>query len=288
MNSRHPAITSQLLPQSASQSSFSVLHTPLKSILVSNVLNLQQIHQRMESRLAPSAKRKINDATTTKTFRELKWANQSKEWHFIVCFSIYYSIYVLFEGVMLPNWFESVFSTKANKSHTIPRHRRGDHRTIIIILKQVSSKVNRGNTSSTNSNITIDYQNVRGLRMKQQKFFRNSSSVDYSIVALTETWLNSSFFSTEHFDHSFNVHRNDRESTASKVARLLPFDTLLYRVISNWKGLMKLKHTCVQIHKWLHLRCISSTATIYWFVHVTFGCFNEWLRTGVFAEAWKR
>lgn len=65
------------------------------------------------------------------------------------------------------------------------------------------------------STITIYYQNVRGLRSKQNEFFGNSSAFGYSIIVLTETWLNSTFFSSEYFNNSFIVHRTDRETTGS-------------------------------------------------------------------------
>lgn len=65
------------------------------------------------------------------------------------------------------------------------------------------------------STIKIYYQNIRGLRSKQKQFYCNSSSFGYSIIVLTETWLNSSFYSSEYFNSSFIVYRTDREVTGS-------------------------------------------------------------------------
>lgn len=67
------------------------------------------------------------------------------------------------------------------------------------------------------TSISIYYQNVRGLRSKQKQFFANSSAFGYTIVVLTETWLNSTFFSEEYFNNTFVVYRTDRESTGSAL-----------------------------------------------------------------------
>ncbi|CAH2087310.1 unnamed protein product [Euphydryas editha] len=58
--------------------------------------------------------------------------------------------------------------------------------------------------------IDIYYQNVRGLRTKTNKVMENILNSDYKIVALTETWLNSSISSNELFDSRYIVHRKDR------------------------------------------------------------------------------
>lgn len=107
------------------------------------------------------------------------------------------------------------------------------------------------NADAQNSSLTIYYQNVRGLRTKQKEFSRNSSSVDYAVIALTETWLNSSIFSSEYFDHSFTVYRKDRESTRSTAelgggTLIAVRDTL---ISSDFKlqGFDDIEHTCVKI-----------------------------------------
>lgn len=61
------ASSSQPSTQSMSQPSFSALLTPSKPISFSNIVKQQQIQQRIDGRMTPSAKRKLNDATTTKT-----------------------------------------------------------------------------------------------------------------------------------------------------------------------------------------------------------------------------
>ena len=64
--------------------------------------------------------------------------------------------------------------------------------------------------------MSIYYQNVRGLRTKSKQFLCSSSSFDYKIIVLTETWLTNSHHSSEFFDSSFSVHRKDRHDTSNE------------------------------------------------------------------------
>lgn len=56
----------------------------------------------------------------------------------------------------------------------------------------------------------IYYQNCRGLRTKVPEFYQNVLNGNYAIIALTETWLNSSISSSELFDNRYVVTRSDR------------------------------------------------------------------------------
>ncbi|CAH2085474.1 unnamed protein product [Euphydryas editha] len=60
-------------------------------------------------------------------------------------------------------------------------------------------------------NLSVYYQNVRGLRTKTNIFFRNIIQVDYDIVCLTETWLLSGIYDQEIFDSRYRVYRCDRD-----------------------------------------------------------------------------
>jgi hypothetical protein len=57
----------------------------------------------------------------------------------------------------------------------------------------------------------IYYQNVRGLRTKQPELFENVCSTDYSIICLTETWLNDLCYHNL-FPDWYTVFRSDRAS----------------------------------------------------------------------------
>ncbi|KAG5863771.1 hypothetical protein JTB14_035128 [Gonioctena quinquepunctata] len=64
-------------------------------------------------------------------------------------------------------------------------------------------------------NLNIYYQNCRGLRSKTDEFYHNVSSSDFSVICLTETWLNSSVISAELFNTNYNIFRQDRSESGS-------------------------------------------------------------------------
>lgn len=79
-----------------------------------------------------------------------------------------------------------------------------------------NSNNNKSNSKQNNipsndmTNVRVYYQNVRGLGSKHKKFFCTSSTYDYDIVILTETWLKKTHLNAEYFDKSFDVFRKDR------------------------------------------------------------------------------
>lgn len=69
---------------------------------------------------------------------------------------------------------------------------------------------------SKTSKFNLYYQNVRGLRTKTSEFRNRVCSCDHSVIALTETSLNSSIFDSELFDSSkYTVYRTDRSELNS-------------------------------------------------------------------------
>ncbi|CAH0716391.1 unnamed protein product, partial [Brenthis ino] len=80
------------------------------------------------------------------------------------------------------------------------------------IQKLVSSQLNTINNQISGFYTMLDiyYQNVRGLRTKTNDVFKNILNSDYKIIALTETWLNSTISSNEIFDSRYVVYRKDR------------------------------------------------------------------------------
>lgn len=67
--------------------------------------------------------------------------------------------------------------------------------------------------------LSIYYQNVRGLRTKTHEFYRNLLTVNFDIIVLTETWLNSNVFSSELFDERYVIYRRDRNRSGSCLGR---------------------------------------------------------------------
>lgn len=63
--------------------------------------------------------------------------------------------------------------------------------------------------------VSVLYQNVPGLKSKLTNIYKNSLDCEHQIICLTETWLNDNISSSEFHCDSFNIHRHDREETAS-------------------------------------------------------------------------
>lgn len=78
----------------------------------------------------------------------------------------------------------------------------------------------------------ILYQNCRGLRTKAIDFRHNVLSQNTPIIALTETWLNTSISTNAYFDDRYSVIRNDRkqEIRGGGVAVALLSDILFAQV----------------------------------------------------------
>lgn len=57
------------------------------------------------------------------------------------------------------------------------------------------------------------YNNIRGMTGKRDHILLSSSSTDYDVIMLTETWLSETKFSAEFFDPKFTVYRKDRHSS---------------------------------------------------------------------------
>lgn len=66
-----------------------------------------------------------------------------------------------------------------------------------------------------NNNLTIYYQNCRGIRTKLNTLFMNILSHAYDIIILTETWLTPDVSDNEFIDSRYSVFRCDRNRTIS-------------------------------------------------------------------------
>ena len=64
-------------------------------------------------------------------------------------------------------------------------------------------------------NLSIYYQNCRGLRTKLHSLFMNILTQSYDIIILTETWLHVDISDNEYIDNRYRVFRADRDRAAS-------------------------------------------------------------------------
>ena len=81
-----------------------------------------------------------------------------------------------------------------------------------------SSSSTLQNTVNFN-NISIYYQNVRGLRTKIDELFNSVSDAELDVVILTETWLNDQILSPQLFGNGYTVYRNDRDPVCTGKKR---------------------------------------------------------------------
>lgn len=61
------------------------------------------------------------------------------------------------------------------------------------------------------SELSLYYQNTRGLRTKVNTFFRSVCLNEYDVVCITESWLLESISDNELFDSRYSVWRRDRD-----------------------------------------------------------------------------
>lgn len=63
------------------------------------------------------------------------------------------------------------------------------------------------------------YQNIRGLRTKSKGFYLSTLSMNFDLIALTETWLSPRQLTTEYFCSDYIVSRCDRSMSTSTCER---------------------------------------------------------------------
>lgn len=67
--------------------------------------------------------------------------------------------------------------------------------------------------------LTICYQNVRGLNTKVTDFYNATSASTFHVLALTETWLDVNVNNAELFTSDYSVFRSDRQFTRLGLTR---------------------------------------------------------------------
>lgn len=69
------------------------------------------------------------------------------------------------------------------------------------------------------TNLTVYYQNVRGLRTKLCELLKATSISHYDIICITETWLQPAIHDGEVLDPTYNIYRRDRNQATSGCQR---------------------------------------------------------------------
>lgn len=118
--------------------------------------------------------------------------------------------------------------------------------------------------TNNNKNLSIYYQNVRGLRTKTD-IRKNISASQHDVIIFTEHWLNENFSSSEYFDDSYSVERYDRKSTDKERgggALMAIKNGLAYKRVSDWENKSNFENV------WIELR--SNAITDKYFINVVY------------------
>lgn len=133
--------------------------------------------------------------------------------------------FVSFRVSSIPDLYVKIFDSSFWPYHTpeLKNLNNNDSSTTVPIETSHNLPLDQRNNSFSSllpiTKIDLYYQNLRGLRTKSKRFIRNSTSCDFDIIVLTETWLNNDHFSSEYFDHNFTIFRKDRYETGSALKR---------------------------------------------------------------------
>lgn len=107
-------------------------------------------------------------------------------------------------------------------------------------------------TLSPPIHISLYYNNVRGMSGKKDDILLSTTACDYDVIALSETWLDSSKFSTEFFDPRFIVYRKDRSDSNIDAERgggvLIAIDSKYDSNVIDIPELAELEAICATIN----------------------------------------
>ncbi|KAH8320191.1 hypothetical protein KR059_011229, partial [Drosophila kikkawai] len=101
--------------------------------------------------------------------------------------------------------------------------------------------------------LKIYFQNISGMRTKTGAVYLATSSCDYDVIILVETWLNMDFFDNEFFDANlYQVFRKDRDAAKTQCSRgggvlIAVRRTLMCSSIRLWNDDSLLDQLCVSL-----------------------------------------
>lgn len=100
---------------------------------------------------------------------------------------------------------------------------RPENSEILSTQNNVSTSNSIPSLNNTRSggtlNLSVYYQNVRGVSTKINEIFNAVASCNYDVIAFTETWMNSSIVESELFPPNFLPFRSDRKFEALEVSK---------------------------------------------------------------------
>lgn len=118
----------------------------------------------------------------------------------------------------------------------------------------------RGRRNNRNEELLLFYQNVRGLRSKIAKFYKNVLQSASDIIALTETFLTSSILDAELFPPGYRIFRKDRGADAGWGGVLLAvkdrYHAHLITDVDGWSSTMELLFVVIRVNNVKILVCV--------------------------------
>lgn len=102
------------------------------------------------------------------------------------------------------------------------------------------------------SHVSLYYNNIRGMSGKRERILISTTSCDYDVIVLSETWLRSDKFSAEFFDPRFTVYRKDRCDSNIDASKgggvLIAIDSKYDSEIVPVPELNQLEAICIKVH----------------------------------------
>lgn len=107
-------------------------------------------------------------------------------------------------------------------------------------------------TIKTPSHVSLYYNNIRGMSSKKDHILLSTTSCDYDLIVLSETWLKEGKFSAEFFDPRFTVYRKDRSDSNIDASKgggvLVAIDSKYDSEVVNVPELSRLEAICIKLH----------------------------------------
>lgn len=118
--------------------------------------------------------------------------------------------------------------------------------------KSISSPEPNHHLVTTSNHLSLYYNNIRGMTGKKDQILLSTTSCDYDIIVLSETWLCINKFSGEFFHIRYTVYRKDRADSGIDTDRgggvLIAVDSKIDSEIVVIPELESLEAICVKLN----------------------------------------
>lgn len=116
--------------------------------------------------------------------------------------------------------------------------------------------------AANSKELSIYYQNTRGLRTKLPEFHYASTTNNFNIITLTETWLIDEIEDSQLFNENYTVHRRDRNRELTGLSMGGGCLVAINRLISNTR-IPEWENECPFENVWISVNKNKSNSKIY-------------------------